>query len=138
MTTIPHDRIKFILWFFISLGIFCIKFFLKRDKEYAPCHNLKTQWLKTLSIAINWLSMINSSNIFLSHLKFQSTNDLNSSLYFKYVDTDYESLNDVDVQERMSTSMLLIKMRGTGCTDILRKSRQSYMSISIPYSCCGF
>ena len=72
-------------------------------------------------------------------LKFQSTNDLNSSLCLKYVDTDYESLNDVDVQERMSTNMLLIKMRGTGCTDILRKSRQSYMSISIPYSfCCGF
>ena len=52
---------------------------------------------------------------------------------------NYESLNDADVQERMSTSMLLIKMRGTGCTDISRKSRQSYMSISISYSFyCGF
>ena len=40
------------------------------------------------------------SNIFFkSHRKFQSTNDLNSSLCFKYVDTDYESLNDVDVNE---------------------------------------
>ena len=72
-------------------------------------------------------------------LKFQSTNDLNSSLYFKYVDTDYESLNDVDVLERMSMNMLLIKMRGNGCTEILRKSRQPYMTISILYSfCCGF
>ena len=73
------------------------------------------------------------SNNFFSHLKFQSTNDLNSSLCFKYADTDYESLNDVDVQKRMSTNMLLIKMRGIGCTEILRKSRQSYMSMSIPY-----
>ena len=72
-------------------------------------------------------------------LKFQSTNDLNSSLCFKHVDTDYESLNNVDEQEKMSTNMLLIKMRGNGCTEILRKSRQSYMSISIPHSfCCGF
>ena len=31
--------------------------------------------------------------------------------------TDYESLNDVDVQERTSTSMCFIKMRRNGCSE---------------------